>query len=98
MQLDLKKDEPNLNVTGQDGEPAISTSSISTTVVVDNGGTVMIGGIYKYNDGDAFQKLPWLADIPLVGWLFKYKETTVERREVIFFITPRIISDKMRVE
>lgn len=98
MELELKKDEPNLNVTGQDGEPSISTSSINTTVVVDNGGTVMIGGIYKYNDGDSFQKLPWLADIPLVGWLFKYKETVVERREVIFFITPRIISEKMRVE
>ncbi len=98
MTLQLNKDEPNFDVVSSDGEPSISTSSINTTVVVDNGGTVMIGGIYKYNTGDSFQKLPWLADIPLVGWLFKYKNTTMDRREVIFFITPRIISDKMRVE
>ena len=98
MTLDLKRDEPNMAILGSDGEPSISTSNIQTTVVVENGGTIMIGGIYKTQESSNTEGLPWLQDIPLVGWLFKYKQRSISRREVIFFITPRILSEKLRVE
>jgi type IV pilus assembly protein PilQ len=80
------------------GNPPIKSSTDDTNVVVENGGTVVIGGVYITNTQAATEKVPLLGDIPFFGWLFKFKNDIGERRELLVFITPRILSDKMRLD
>ena len=80
------------------GNPPIKSSIVDTNVVVENGGTVVIGGVYITNTQAATEKVPMLGDIPFFGWLFKYKNDIAERRELLVFITPRILSEKMRLD
>ena len=54
----------------------------------------MIGGIYTRTTSKSYSKVPWLAEIPIIGWLFKKKKESDERSEVIIFITPRIARPK----
>lgn len=76
-------------------QPPIKSSVVDTNVVVDNGGTVVIGGVFITDTQNSVEKVPLLGDIPGLGWLFKYKNDKGTRRELLVFITPRIVSDKM---
>jgi type IV pilus assembly protein PilQ len=73
--------------------PNKSTRSVKTTVLVDNGSTVVIGGLYQTQSLETRSGIPFLKDLPLVGWLFKtpYAPTT-SKNELIIFMTPRIIN------
>jgi type IV pilus assembly protein PilQ len=95
--LTVKKDEPDWNRSIL-GNPPIKSSTVETTVVVDNGGTVVIGGVFITDTQNAVDKVPFLGDIPVIGWLFKYKQEVGKRRELLVFITPRIVSDKLRFD
>ena len=97
MQLLVKKEEPDWTKAVA-GNPPIKSSVVETNVVVDNGGTVVIGGVFITKTEDVVEKVPLLGDIPFLGWMFKYKNDTGSRRELLVFITPRVISDKMRVD
>jgi type IV pilus assembly protein PilQ len=97
MALVVKKEEPDWTKAIQ-GNPPIKSSIVETNVVVENGGTVVIGGVFITNTQDSVEKVPLLGDIPYLGWLFKYKNDTGTRRELLVFITPRVISDKMRFD
>lgn len=81
-----------------EGNPPIKSSIVETNVVVENGGTVVIGGVFITNNEAKTDKVPFLGDLPFLGWAFKYKYDKGERRELLVFITPRIISDKMQVD
>ncbi len=94
MKLVIKKDEPDWTRSVL-GNPPIKTSSVETDVNVENGGTVVIGGVFKSSDQNSTEKVPFLGDIPVLGWAFKVDKKLAERRELLFFITPRIISEKM---
>ena len=59
--------------------PAIDTKNVQTQVLVENGGTVVLGGIYEQTDRRQVTKVPWLGDIPYVGWLFKNESRIIER-------------------
>lgn len=97
MNLIVKKEEPDwTNQVG--GNPPIKSSIVETNVVVDNGGTVVIGGVFISSNQNSVEKVPLLGDIPALGWLFKYKKDVGSRRELLVFITPRVISEKMRFE
>jgi len=72
-------------------EPPIKTSSVESTVVVADGDTIVIGGIYYAVESDSKEGVPWLLDIPVIGWLFKTKGVTKDKRELLIFVTPRII-------
>ena len=96
MQLIVKKEEPDWTRAVL-GNPPIKTSTVETNVVVDNGGTVVIGGVYITTKENVTEKVPLLGDIPFFGYLFKYQNDTGRRRELLFFITPRIISDKLQI-
>jgi type IV pilus assembly protein PilQ len=96
MKLNIKKEEPDFTRTIL-GNPPIKSSTIETDVVVENGGTVVIGGVFKIDNQTVTEKVPLLGDIPALGWLFKYQEKAASRRELIFFITPRVISDKLNL-
>ncbi|NJD24414.1 MAG: type IV pilus secretin PilQ [Betaproteobacteria bacterium] len=96
MLLIVKKEEPDWTRAVL-GNPPIKSATVETSVVVDNGGTVVIGGVFITRSTTGTEKVPFLGDIPGLGWLFKYKAETGDRRELLFFITPRIISDKLNL-
>ncbi len=101
MQLIVKKEEPDWErAVAVNGflNPPIKSSIVETAVVVENGGTVVIGGVFVTKNSDTVSKIPLLGDIPGLGWLFKTKSETTDRRELLVFITPRLMSDKMRFD
>jgi type IV pilus assembly protein PilQ len=73
--------------------PSIDTKQIITEVLVENGGTVVIGGIYTQEERSTTNKVPVLGDLPLVGFLFKQNLKTDDRRELLIFITPKILKE-----
>jgi len=73
---------------------AINTKRVQTQVLVENGGTVVIGGIFELLETEDTTKVPLLGDIPYVGNLFKSKNRSTNRSELLIFITPRVISDR----
>jgi len=97
MALIVKKEEPDWTKAVMENPP-IKSSTVETDVVVENGGTVVIGGVFVTNSQVMVEKVPLLGDIPFLGWLFKNKNDVGERRELLIFITPRIVSDKLRLE
>jgi type IV pilus assembly protein PilQ len=101
MNLLVKKEEPDWEravIVNEFRNPPIKSSVVETTVVVENGGTVVIGGVFVAKSSDTVNKVPMLGDIPVLGWLFKTKSESVDRRELLIFITPRMMSDKMRFD
>lgn len=96
LTLDVNKDTPNATLQTGSGV-AIDTKHVKTEVLVDNGGTVVIGGIYTQNTKNNTQKLPVLGDIPYFGWLFKNTEFIDDKTELLVFITPRIVSENLRL-
>jgi type IV pilus assembly protein PilQ len=71
---------------------AIDTKHVNTQVRVDNGGTVMIGGIYETTEQDDEYKVPLLGDLPLLGYLFKNRRRAVAKQELLVFITPKMLA------
>lgn len=101
MALIVKKEEPDwTKAVSANGylNPPIKSSIVETNVLVDNGGTVVIGGVFMTKTENTVEKVPFLGDIPFLGWLFKVKTDKGERRELLVFITPRVISDKVQLE
>jgi len=97
MALVVKKEEADWTRAVL-GNPPIKSSIVETNVVVENGGTVVVGGVYVTNQQSSVEKVPLLGDIPFFGWMFKYKNDFGNRRELLIFITPRIISEKLRLD
>ena len=97
MNLVIKKEEADWTRAIL-GNPPIKSSVVETNVVVENGGTVVVGGVYITNNQVSTEKVPFLGDIPFFGWMFKYKNDIGARRELLVFITPRILSEKMRID
>ncbi len=92
MKVDLTRDEPDTLNTGGGDQPGILTKSAKTVMLVKDGDTAVIGGIYTTRSGRSVQKVPWFADIPILGFFFKYNRELADREEVLVFITPRIIN------
>lgn len=93
LRVQVNKDRP-LFLAGID-EPAIETKNVQTEVLVDNGGTVVIGGIYEEEDTRSVSRVPVLGSLPVVGALFRSTSTVSERKELLVFITPRIVSESL---
>jgi type IV pilus assembly protein PilQ len=73
---------------------AIDTKHIKTQVLVENGGTVVIGGIFTLDESETDTKVPLLGDLPAVGFMFKNKQRTSVKKELLVFITPKMIADR----
>ncbi len=73
---------------------AIDTKHVRTQVLVENGGTVVIGGIFTQTNQEEINKVPLLGDIPYMGWLFKNRLLTTKKTELLVFITPKIVTDR----
>ncbi len=73
---------------------AIDTKHVKTQVLVENGGTVVIGGIFTQNETDSTSKVPLLGDIPVLGYLFQNRTRSISKTELLIFITPKIVTDR----
>nr|WP_034348598.1 type IV pilus secretin PilQ [Noviherbaspirillum massiliense] len=76
---------------------AINTKHVKTQVLIDNGGTVVIGGIFQQVESENATKVPYLGDIPVLGRLFKTTARTNDKTELLIFLTPKIINEKVSV-
>ena len=92
MTLNVHKDSRGTDTIAG---PAIDTKQITTEVLVENGGTVVIGGIYTQDERSTTTKVPVLGDLPYVGFLFKQNQKVDDRRELLIFVSPKIIKDSL---
>ncbi|MFH2012675.1 MAG: type IV pilus secretin PilQ [Pseudomonadota bacterium] len=93
MKVTVKKDQKS-SQTGYGGEPGIDTRSAETQVLVKDGDTTVIGGIYEITQTDTISGVPLLSKIPILGWLFKSKYKKDEVTELLIFITPTIVKQR----
>jgi type IV pilus assembly protein PilQ len=91
LDLDISKDSRGETTAAG---IAINTKHIKTQVLVENGGTVVIGGIFELTESENEAKVPFLGDLPAVGNLFKTKQRTSNKQEMLVFITPKMIADR----
>jgi type IV pilus assembly protein PilQ len=78
------------------GTPSINTREITTQVLVDNGETVVLGGVYEQSKSDSTAKVPFLGDLPVVGYLFRNNIKADGKEELLIFITPKILKDSLK--
>lgn len=79
------------------GIPSINSKSVTTEVLVENGGTVVVGGVFTQDIADTLNKVPLLGDIPVLGWMFKNKVKSDAKNELLIFVTPKIMQDTMNL-
>lgn len=91
MTVKINKDSPAQCASGNQTILCISTKNLNTQAMVENGGTLIVGGIYEEDNGNTLTKVPLLGDIPVIGNLFKTRGKKTNRRELLIFITPRIM-------
>lgn len=90
LNVEVNKDTPG---TVYPGGVAVNTKRVKTNVLVENGGTVVIGGIFTSSEQEDVNKVPLLGDIPIAGNLFKNRSIKTEKTELLVFLTPRTLSD-----
>ena len=91
LDLEVNKDSRGaLTAAG----PAINTKQVKTQVLVENGGTVVIGGIFTQDEQNEINKVPLLGDIPFLGYLFQNRVKSTRKTELLVFITPKIVTDR----
>ena len=90
MNLVVQKNEPDFVNVGARGDPTILRKEARTSMIVSDGETSVLGGIYTRNSGLAYKKIPFLGDLPVLGWLFKNRRENDDRTEILVFITPKI--------
>ncbi|HUT77003.1 MAG TPA: type IV pilus secretin PilQ, partial [Polyangia bacterium] len=92
LSLKMTRDEPDFNNKGARGDPTILKREAQTQLLVNDGHTAVIGGIFTRNHGTSYKKVPFFGDIPVLGWLFKKRSDSDRRSEMLIFITPRIVN------
>ncbi|MCW8962834.1 MAG: type IV pilus secretin PilQ, partial [Gammaproteobacteria bacterium] len=95
MDLTVNKDAPS--TTTVNGVPAINTQAISTQVIVDNGETVVLGGVYERTTSEAVSRVPFFSDLPYVGWAFRNKLSSDNKTELLIFVTPKILKEESQL-
>ncbi|HEY5994892.1 MAG TPA: type IV pilus secretin PilQ [Gallionellaceae bacterium] len=96
MKLTVSQDSVG-TAFGSGSVPSIDTKKVTTQVVVENGGTVAIGGVYTRDTSNADNKVPMLGDLPIIGWFFRANTVIDNKNELLIFITPRILKDTLNV-
>ena len=92
MDLKINKDEPNFALSVQ-GNPPLQKREIKTLVAVNNGETVVLGGVFEQTKSNKQDKVPLLGDIPLLGYLFQGNTKGSTKRELLIFVTPQILKN-----
>ena len=96
MELNINNDElgNNVSVAGATQVTKL-TSGVKTNVLVDNGETIVLGGVYKQTQRASTDKVPILGDIPVIGHAFKKNSRTFNKSEMLIFVTPRIVDKRL---
>jgi type IV pilus assembly protein PilQ len=94
LDLSVSQDSPGLPVVG--GIP-INTRRVETQVLVDNGETVVLGGVYTRNESNAIERVPFFGDLPYVGFLFKRTSKSETKSELLIFVTPKILKESLKI-
>jgi type IV pilus assembly protein PilQ len=94
LSIEVNKDRP-IYERALLGVPPIETKNVKSEVLVENGGTVVIGGIYEEEESTGVDKVPVLGDVPVLGHLFRAQKRVSDRKELLVFITPRIVADSL---
>jgi type IV pilus assembly protein PilQ len=93
MEIAINQDVPSGRFIN--GVPAINTKSIHTNVLINNGQTIVLGGIYQQDKNKTIKRVPFLGDLPIIGALFRNLHRKVKNEELLIFITPRIITNNL---
>jgi type IV pilus assembly protein PilQ len=96
LEIEVNKDRPLFDPAFS--VPSIETKNVRSEVLVDNGGTVVIGGIYQETEDNNVARVPVLGELPVVGALFRTRSVVSNRSELLVFITPRIVADQLSVK
>ena len=91
MKIKATKNAPDPSLSGANNQPAIRKNEAETEILLSDGETAVIGGILVVDRSQSVNKIPFFGDIPIIGWLFKSKTTREEKRELLIFITPRVM-------
>ena len=94
LDLTVTQDSPGIPIGG---DIPINTNSVSTQVMVDNGETVVLGGVYTVDKRNSVERVPFFGDLPYVGFLFKRTTETADKSELLIFITPKILKENLRI-
>ncbi|MCB1802250.1 MAG: type IV pilus secretin PilQ [Gammaproteobacteria bacterium] len=94
MDLKLNKDNPDFTRAVL-GVPPVDTRELETSVLVDNGETVVLGGVFERTKSDNTARVPFFGDLPYVGWAFKQHQVQDENSELLIFVTPKILKDTL---
>jgi type IV pilus assembly protein PilQ len=92
LQVKVNRDEPDFNQTSARGDPTILKREAETTLLVMDGHTAVIGGIYTRSTGRNLDQVPFFGDIPILGLLFQRRRASDQRGELVIFITPHIVN------
>ena len=92
MHVKVTRDEPDFNRTSTRGDPTILKREAETDLLIEDGHTAVIGGIYTRNTGRQVDQVPFFGDIPILGVLFQRRRVRDERNELLIFLTPRIVN------
>jgi type IV pilus assembly protein PilQ len=92
MDVQISRNEPDFNNRSARGDPTILKRQAQTTLLVQDGHTAVIGGIYTRNSGTGFDQIPVLGDIPILGVIFQHHDRRDARGELLIFLTPRIVN------
>jgi len=92
MNVAISRDEPDFNQRSARGDPTILKRTASTNLLVQDGHTAVIGGIYTRNTGRGYDQVPFFGEIPIIGILFSHSQTRDGRSELLIFLTPRIVN------
>jgi type IV pilus assembly protein PilQ len=97
MTVEIRKDSVGqlVNLGGGFTVPAIDTKNVTTQIAVNNGDTAVIGGIYEETVNNDVTKLPFLGDLPVLGYLFKTTNKNIEKTELLIFLTPRVVKESI---
>ncbi len=91
MEIRVTDNAPDPTITGANGQPSIRRNEAETQALASDGETIVIGGIFKRDVSERISGVPWFSRVPLLGWLFRRETTLDQRRELMVFITPRIV-------
>jgi type IV pilus assembly protein PilQ len=94
ISLTLTVNQDKVSALQVNGVPAISTQQVQTQVLMDDNETIVLGGIYEQSDHQVVERIPVLGSVPLLGALFRHTQTKTNRRELLIFVTPKIIQQK----
>ena len=92
LDVTVEKNEADFVNTGARGDPTILTKQARSRMLINDSDTAVIGGIYTRTKAVNFDKIPWIADVPIIGWFFKQKAEADTRSEVLIFLTPKIVN------